>query len=275
MIIDIHGHLGYINQAPFWAADEKRLETYCDEANVDFLCVSSAKSLMYNAQEGNAELNTALNNSDKLLGYVVINPVFPESIADIELLTSNPKFKGVKIHPDYHGFDMKSQKARKFLDGVAKQVDLMLFHVSCMPGTGFADAVSIAKFAANHPDTNFILAHMAGIFQNGNYPYFPNLQGCEDVAALKLNNVYIDTAHYLMYVYPDILAKMVDIVGANHIVFGTDVPLQGAMQMRFAIEIIQSLDIPQTDKDKILHANAIKLLNLRGACKTTVRGNVA
>ncbi len=34
------------------------------------------------------------------------------------------------------------------------------------------------------------------------------------------------------------------------------------MQMRFAIEMIQSLDIPQTDKDKILYANAIKLLNL-------------
>ena len=38
MIIDIHGHLGNINQAPFWAADEKHLEKYCDQANIDLLC---------------------------------------------------------------------------------------------------------------------------------------------------------------------------------------------------------------------------------------------
>ena len=135
MIIDIHGHLGNINQAPFWAADEKSLEAYCDEANVDLLCLSSSRSLMYDAQEGNAELDRALKNSDKLLGYVVVNPVFPESINDLELLKINPKFKGVKVHPDYHGFDMASPQMIKFLDGVAEQVDLMLFHVSCMPGT--------------------------------------------------------------------------------------------------------------------------------------------
>ena len=263
MIIDIHGHLGNINQAPFWAADEKCLESYCTEAEVDLLCISSSKSLMYDAQEGNAELDKALKNSDKLLGYVVINPVFPESINDLELLKNNPKFKGVKIHPDYHGFDMASPQAVKFLDKVAEQVDLMLFHVSCMPGTGFADAVRIAEFAKRHPGTNFVLAHMAGIFQNGSYPYFPNLQGCENVAAMGLDNVYIDTAHYLMYVYPGVMEKMVEIIGADHIVFGTDAPLQGPMQMKFAIEVIQALDIPLADKEKILCGNAQKILRLK------------
>lgn len=56
---------------------------------------------------------------------------------------------------------------------------------------------------------------------------------------------------------------MVEIVGADHIVFGTDVPLQGPMQMRFAIEVIQALDIPQLDKEKILCANAQKILRLK------------
>jgi hypothetical protein len=263
MIIDIHGHLGNINQAPFWAADEKRLEAYCNEAGVDFLCVSSSKSLMYDAREGNYDLDKALKNTEKLFGYVVVNPVFPESVSNLQLLKSNPKFKGVKVHPDYHGYDMASPQAVKFLDKVAEQVELMLFHVSCMPGTGFADAVRIAEFASRHPQTNFVMAHMAGIFQNANYPYFPNLQGCENVAAMGLDNVYIDTAHYLMYVYPGVMEKMVDIVGADHIVFGTDAPLQGPMQMRFAIEVIQALDIPRADKDKILFANAQKILRLK------------
>ena len=198
MIIDIHGHLGNINQAPFWAANEKQLEQYCHKAGVDLLCVSSAKSIMYDAMEGNRELDVALKNSEHLLGYVTVSPVFPESKADLCLLKSNPKFKGVKVHPDYHGFDMASPQAIAFLDRIAEQVELMLFHVSCMPGTGFADAVRVAEFAKRHPRTNFIMAHIAGIFQNGNYPYFPNLQGCENVAAMKLENVFIDTAHFLI-----------------------------------------------------------------------------
>lgn len=263
MIIDIHGHLGNINQSPFWATDEKSLDDYCIQAGVDLLCVSSAKSLMYDAMEGNTELDMALKNSDRLLGYVTVNPVFPESRKDLRLLKSNPKFKGVKVHPDYHGFDMASQQAVEFLDEVAEQADLMLFHVSCMPGTGFADAVRVAEFAGQHPNTNFVLAHMAGIFQNGNYPYFPNLQGCENVAAMELKNVYIDTAHYLMYVYPGVMEKMLEQVGAEHIVFGTDAPLQGPMQMRFAIEIIQALNIPQADKEKILSGNAKTILGLK------------
>lgn len=263
MIIDIHGHLGNINQAPFWAANEKQLEQYCHKAGVDLLCVSSAKSIMYDAMEGNRELDAALKNSERLLGYVTASPVFPESADDLRLLKSNPKFKGVKVHPDYHGFDMASPQAIAFLDRIAEQVELMLFHVSCMPGTGFADAMRVAEFAARHPKTNFVMAHMAGIFQNGNYPYFPNLQGCENVAAMKLENVFIDTAHYLMYVYPGVMEKMVAIVGAKHIVFGTDAPLQGPMQMRFAIEVIQSLDIPKQDKEMILSGNAKKLLKLK------------
>lgn len=263
MIIDIHGHLGNINQAPFWAADAATLEAYCDDAGVDLLCISSAKSLMYDVCEGNAEMNAALKGSQKLLGYIVVNPVFRATENDLVLLKENSKFCGIKVHPDYHGYDLASHAVAEFIDRIADEARLMLCHVSCMPGTGFASAISVARFAQRHPKTNFVLAHMGGIYQNGNYPYFPNLQGCEDVAAMKLDNVYFDTAHYLMYVYPGVMKKMVEIAGADHIVFGTDVPLQGPMQMRFAIETIRALNIPGADREKILSGNAKHLLGLQ------------
>jgi predicted TIM-barrel fold metal-dependent hydrolase len=65
-----------------------------------------------------------------------------------------------------------------------------------------------------------------------------------------------------MYVYPGVMQRMVDLIGADHIVYGTDVPLQGPMQMRFAIETILSLNIPQSDKDKILYGNAKRILGV-------------
>ena len=45
-------------------------------------------------------------------------------------------------------------------------------------------------------------------------------------------------------------------------VFGTDSPLQGAMQMKFAQDVVYALDIPQEDKDAIMYGNALKILKL-------------
>ena len=260
MIIDIHGHLGNINFAPFWQADAAKLESHIEAAGIDRLCMSSSRSIMYDVGEGNRELAAALETSRRLLGYVTVNPMFPESIEDLAYL-ERPKFIGVKVHPDYHGYDLRSKPMRKFLDGVAERTSLMLFHVSCMPGTGFADAEVVLRFASEHPKTKIVMAHMAGIFQNGNYPYFPNFRGLETVNQFACENVYVDTAHYLMYVYPGVMDRMVGLVGVDHIVFGTDCPLQGPLQMRFALEIIANLDLPEADKDRIRSGNARKLID--------------
>lgn len=260
-IIDVHGHLGNINLAPFWQADAKKLEEHLEKAGVNLLLVTSSRSIMYDVSEGNAELAEALEKTDKLLGYVTVNPMFPESFDDLKYL-DNPKFIGVKVHPDYHGYNLSSVLAQEFLHKVADKTDLMLFHVSCMPGTGFSDAGDVARFASEHPGTNVIMAHLAGIFQNSLYPYFPNYQGLETVGKFACDNVYVDTAHFLMYVYPGVMERMVELIGTDHIVFGTDCPLQGHMQMKFAIEIIKNLPVPDSEKEKIFSGNARKLIKM-------------
>ena len=262
MIIDIHGHLGNINFSKFWQADAKALEEYCEKSGVDKLCLSSSRAIMYDVMEGNKELDEALKNSDRFYGYAVLSPTFPESMEELSYLKSNPKFRGVKIHPDYHGYVLSTRSNREWVEEVADKTPMMLFHVSCMAGTGFSDPLTVAEIAKNHPETKFVLAHMAGTFQNDHYPYFPNLDNMEKVMDMGLDNVWIDTAHFLMYVYPGVMEKMVKIATADHIVFGTDAPLQGPMQMKFAIDVINALDIPQEDKDKIFYKNARYILGV-------------
>ena len=79
---------------------------------------------------------------------------------------------------------------------------------------------------------------------------------------MRLPNVWVDTAHFLMYAYKDVMAHAVRIIGAERLVFGTDVPLQSDMQMRFAIEAIQDLPISDGDKALILGETAKGLLKL-------------
>jgi predicted TIM-barrel fold metal-dependent hydrolase len=263
MIIDIHGHLGNINFSKFWQADAEQLIKYMQESGTDKLCLSASRAIMYDIREGNAELDAVLKKYDEFYGYAVVSPTFPETAGEIHYLQDNPKFRGVKIHPDYHGYDLSVPSNYRFVDKIADSVPMMLFHVSCMPGTGFSPAATVVSIAKNHPETKFVLAHCAGLFQNGNYPFFPNMDSLERICDEGLpDNVLIDTAHYLLYAYQTIMAKMVKIAGADHIVFGTDCPLQGSMQMRFAQEAVMALDISDRDKNAIMFGNAQKVLGV-------------
>ena len=62
----------------------------------------------------------------------------------------------------------------------------------------------------------------------------------------------------IFYVKEQLKSKVYSLAGADHIVFGTDVPLQGAMQMRFAIEAINALDIPQ--EDGVIHSSLPQIM---------------
>ena len=222
MIIDIHGHLGNINFAPFWAADGDRLVAYLKESGIDRLCLSASRAIMYDIREGNAELDACLRKHDAFYGYVVVSPTFPDSVEDLKLLKSNRRFRGVKIHPDYHGYDLSVPSGFAFADKVLKKTPMALFHCSCMPGTGKSPLAA------------------------------KGLPG----------NLWIDTAHYLLYAYPTVLQKMVDMCGADHVVFGTDAPLQGPMQMRFMKELVDSLDCSKADKARIFCGNAKRILGI-------------
>jgi len=267
MIIDIHGHLGNINFSEFWQADAAKLVEYMRASNTGKLCLSASRAIMYDIFEGNKELDAVLKKHDEFYGYAVISPTFPKSADELHYLKDNPKFRGVKIHPDYHGYDLSTPSNYRFVDNVAGKTPMMLFHVSCMPGSGYSKAETVVSIARNHPETKFVLAHCAGLFQNGNYPFFPNMDSLERICDAGLpDNVWIDTAHYLLYAYQTVMAKMVRLAGAKHVVFGTDSPLQGAMQMRFCQQVIEALDIPKKDKELILFRNAEKILGLkRGA----------
>ena len=263
MVIDIHGHLGNINFAEFWQADADRLVRYMRESGTGKLCLSASRAIMYDIGEGNAELDAVLKKYDEFYGYVVVSPTFPETEKELHYLDENPKFRGVKIHPDYHGYDLSTPSNYRFVDRIADRTPMMLFHVSCMPGTGFSPAATVVSIARNHPETRFVLAHCAGLYQNGNYPFFPNMDSLERICDAGLpDNVWIDTAHYLLYAYQTVMAKMVRLAGPEHVVFGTDCPLQGPLQMKFAQQAVRELNIPDAEKSAILSGNARKILGI-------------
>ena len=123
----------------------------------------------------------------------------------------------------------------------------------------------LALVAQNFPEVNFIACHLAN-------PYFSDLRR----AMAVLPNIYSDiSGQFLSGTAEDSPAYRRELIGeiklfldlpsgADRIMFGSDFPIQSQED---SLSIIEALDLSPADKEKILHRNAEKILNLKLSLK--------
>ncbi len=116
------------------------------------------------------------------------------------------------------------------------------------PGKGKATPDMLYEIITAFPDLKIVCAHWGG-----GLPFYALMP--EVKAALK--NVYFDTAASPFLYQPEIYKQAVRLVGEDKILFGTDYPL--IPPSRYFKEI-DSLELPNKRKEKILGGNAAKLL---------------
>ncbi|MDH5507376.1 MAG: amidohydrolase, partial [Anaerolineae bacterium] len=74
----------------------------------------------------------------------------------------------------------------------------------------------------------------------------------------SLRKFYFDTVTHDR----QLLAELVDFVGADHVVLGSDYPFD--MGDYGAVDLVRSLALPKGDEEKILSGNLLRLLGLDG-----------
>jgi hypothetical protein len=89
--------------------------------HIDKAFVSSMRGVMYrNPQEANRELMDDIRGcEDRLIPFAVINPAYPGWEDDFEDCFEASGFKGVKIHPGYHGYRITDDFIRPFFKLIA------------------------------------------------------------------------------------------------------------------------------------------------------------
>ena len=118
------------------------------------------------------------------------------------------------------------------------------------PGKGIATPDLLYALITAFPELKLVCAHWGG-----GLPFYTLMP--EVKTALK--NVYFDTAISPFLYSPQVYGHVVQLVGAEKILFGTDYPV--ISQHRFLQEI-NALDLSADIKSKILHGNAKKLLGI-------------
>jgi predicted TIM-barrel fold metal-dependent hydrolase len=117
-------------------------------------------------------------------------------------------------------------------------------------GKGSITPDILYSFITTFPNLKLVCAHWGG-----GLPFYALMPE----VTKALSNVSFDTAATVFLYKPEIFKQMSHIIGSDKILFGTDYPL---MHQNRVLAQIQSSQLPEEDKARILGANAQKLLHL-------------
>ncbi len=184
-----------------------------------------------------------------LIGFGSVHPDAEDALWELERIKSLG-IKGIKLHPEYQNFYVDDEKLIPLYKKISQLGLIVLFHAGCDIGfpAPYHCTPERLKKALKWLDTPVVAAHWGG--------YMCQEQVLEYLAGLPL---YFDTSFGYGSVLVPMVQKIVDKHGADKILFGSDTPWhRPEMEMR----LIESLELTDSDKEKIYFQNAKKLLNI-------------
>ena len=232
-IIDAHCHFG---EWPFPIRSYGKAETLrlMDDFGIALGIFSSAKAVLYDFREGNRELAPVIAGEPRMRGYVVVNPNYPEeSRRELDTYLARPGFVGVKCHSAYTAQPPTSPGFRSLLPHLAELGRPVKYHA------GFEQVAAVAR---DFPQLAFIVPHQGFLGEE---------------AGQAPPNVYADfcgtpSDH-------DRIGSLVRSLGADHVLFGTDLTLINPAGI---LGMLEEADLPDADRELVLWRNACRLFGL-------------
>jgi predicted TIM-barrel fold metal-dependent hydrolase len=247
-IIDFHAHL-----------DERWLHVKCDTPTqmvrtldrfeVEAACVFTIMGFYEDCRAHNdALLRRADEYPDRLIPFVTVDPKQGRGAVDeLERCLANRRFRGVKFHPWLQAFaaSMLRDTMMDILHVAAKHRAPVLFHDGTPP---YSTTYQIADLARWSPETIVVLGH-AGSADYVN----PAAQLLRDIPNL-----------YCCFCgpRPGDLVHLVEVGGADKILFGSDFGAAGWRLLPERIDNVIEAGLREDELDKVLYANSARLLRL-------------
>jgi uncharacterized protein len=165
--------------------------------------------------------------------------------------------KGIgEIRPDIQQADLKNPDGiRPLIESIFDHNLILLTHSSEPAGHQYQGKGSVTpdflySLITKFPELKLVCAHWGG-----GLPFYALMP--EVKKAMK--NVFFDTAASPFLYSPQIYNHVIELVGREKILFGSDYPL---LQPGRLIKEINSLDLPEETREMILSRNATRLLRI-------------
>jgi len=280
MIIDFHTHVfspqikknrsKYIDSDPCFAilyspkeaklATADELIASMDEAGIDISVILNHGWATHElcVETNDYILESIARYPQRLIGFCAIQPHSSSAaIAEVERCARGG-VKGVgELRPDVQLLDLNDAAVMEpFIEVIKKHKLILHTHASepvghQYPGKGGITPDILYPFIISHPDLTIVCAHWGG-----GLPFYALMPEVEKA----MSNVFFDTAASPFLYRPQVYNQVIQLVGSDKILFGSDFPLMGQGRL---LKEIGSLDLPQETKGLILAGNARRLLGIK------------
>lgn len=254
MVIDAHLHLLCYDDTLIALEDKKvRLLEDLSKAGVDGAIVF-ADSEMSSAIGTPNECVELFSDTNNIFVMGGISPLidYKNRLSQFDEFLKNKMIVGCKLYPGHEAFYMDDERLNDVFQLCEKYDVPLAIH------TGWANAQYnhpkyFATIAEAHPTLSIIICHL----------YWPDIDLCYNITA-AYSNIYYDISSLAHK--KDYLEKTQNSLNhiakndAGRIVFGTD---YGTCSIIDHIDLVKSLNIENSTKQKILYDNAANLYKLR------------
>ena len=222
-----------------------------EEMEKDGVDISVVLSIATNPKQQTNVNNFAkeINNEKSMFAFGSVHPDADNVFEELERI-SEMGLKGVKFHPEYQKFYVDDEKMKPIYKKISSLGLITVFHAGydygyappyhCMP----ENLLGALKWF----DSPVIAAHWGGV----------NC-GAQVIDKLCGRDVWFDLSFGYGVMPKAIAQEIVDKHTPERLVFASDMPWHRPMWER---RLIETLDISESDKDKIYYKNALKLLNI-------------
>ena len=177
---------------------------------------------------------------DKFFGWIFINPKTMNSMEEVERWAGKLGWVGVKTHPFWHSYPVNMLND---VAGYCEETNMpILMHLG-----GDRESGDYRYLPERHPGLRIIYAHAA-------VPYFREVWNY----ATEKENILFDLSS-LVYTDQGVLSSVIEILGAEKCLYGTDGPYAGATQKRMLDRILQ-LSLSDNEREQILGRNFLELI---------------
>ena len=196
---------------------------------------------------------------NRLVGFCAVQPRSIEAaIAEIERCVKGG-MRGIgELRPDVQFLDFNDEEMMgPFIEVIREHKLILLTHASepaghQYPGKGGVTPDILYPFIERFPDLTIVCAHWGG-----GLPFYALMPEVKKA----MSNVFFDTAASPLLYSSQVYNQVVQLVGGDKILFGSDYPL---LTQSRVLEEIGSLDLSQETKSLILSGNAQRLLGIGG-----------
>ncbi|WP_163505982.1 amidohydrolase family protein [Fodinicola acaciae] len=242
-VIDAHAHLGPYSLFFIPDADARTMVDVMDRTGVRMTVLSSHRAIQYDAHSGNSETLRAVDRfPDRIAGYAVVNP-WQQPDRELRRLAAEPRFVGVKLHPDLHEYPLTGALYQPVWEYAAQSGRPVLTHT--WHTSAYDDPEAIDAVLARHPGVRLILGH-SGVSPAG--------MAASLAVVRRHPSTYLEICGSSMT--GTLVRWLVEQAGADRVLFGSDFPF---IDLRFSLGRVIGAGLPAAEAAAVLGGNAAAL----------------